>query len=210
MTALRGRDSLSLDGGAYVCVSGVRVDFPDGVDLSHRDDVTTLSAGGGEQNLERYPLIQADGSLLLQRSCSLNGTADGSICRLDYYTEIRNGGNGVTISRRGKEKAGAAGFVYDNEDTYIFLEPVTLSWGERTMELPALTVAQVTYLQSIQIYGPDTETFYEPLTEEEVTAVFADGRRCNLALDRLYQVNGTWRLLFLPLEDLPDMTSAAE
>ena len=69
-----------------------------------------------------------------------------------------------------------------------------------------MTVVQVVYRDYIQIYGPGLENETEDLNSDAVTAVFENEKRVNLATDRYYAVNGSWRLLFLPL----DVLQAAE
>ncbi len=204
--ALRGRDSLDLEEAVYIYINGDKVDWPEGVRLIHRDDVTMLEDNENRQNLERYPLIRAeDGTIILQRSCSWNRTDDDKMYRMDYFGTVSRDESGILLSRRGKESRDISGFLYDNGDTYIFLEPATLSWGEKAVDIKAMTIVQVVYMDNIQIYGPNMEPYFERLEVDEVTAEFSSGKRLNLATDRYYQPNGSWRLLFLPLEALKEL-----
>lgn len=203
VVALWGRDTYKLEETAYLCINGNRLDLEGNVRLYHKDDKTTLSAFGKKYEMESFPLVLNDSSsVLLQNSCSLTRTSDDSIFRVDYFSEIGRDEDGLFIGRRGKKSHDISGFLYDNGDTYVFLEPVTLSYNDKTVELEPMTVVQATYLGAIQIYGPGREPEAEYLNTEAVTAEFAGGKRVNLATDRYYMVNGSWRLLFLPLEVL--------
>ena len=97
------------------------------------------------------------------------------------------------------------GFIFDNEDTYIFLEAAELSYGETRIAIEPLTIVQVSYMEYLQIFGPGVEPRFEEFESDEVTAVFENGKRVNLATDRFYDKNGVCRLLFMPLEALPEM-----
>ena len=197
---------MKIDEPVYTSVNGARMEWNDGVTLVHKDDATTLKGSGAEGNWETYPLIsQDDTAVKLQKTCSWNRTSDEAIYRLDYFTVVAKDGQGIVLKRRGKENRDISGFIYDNNNTYMFLEPVTLSWGEKSLELEPMTIVQVSYRTDIHIFGPGVEPVFEDISTDEVTAQFSDGKQVNLATDRLYMVNGSWRLLFLPLELLPEM-----
>ena len=207
VVALWGRDTYELKEPAYMCVNGSRFDLKGDVRLYHKNDRTTLNAFGEKYEMEDYPLILTDsGAVLLQKSCSWTRAADEMIFRVDYFSEVGKDEEGMYIGRRGKKSRDLSGFLYDNSDTYVFLEPATLSYNDKTVEIEPMTVVQVVYRDYIQIYGPGLENETEDLDSDAVTAVFENEKRVNLATDRYYAVNGSWRLLFLPL----DVLQAAE
>lgn len=202
LVALRGRDSCRAEGAVSVSVNGMVFRWPEGLLLLHNDGGTYLKDREGKRRLDSYPLILEDsGELLLQRSMIWTQTGEDRIKRLDYFGRVGLEEDGAVLSRGQAEARGADGFLYDGEDTYIFLEPVELSWnGERSMTLEPLTVVQVGYRQYIHIYGPGMEPIFEELTQEEVLVRFAGGKRANLATDLYFMPNGTWRLLFMSME----------
>lgn len=206
VAALRGRDTLTIKEPAYLCINGTRTELEAGATLYHKGDSTTIRFAGKKFDLETAPVITADeSSIFMQRSCSLNRVDDDCIYRLDYFTQISRDAEGILIKRRNKESRDISGFLYDNSDTYVFLEPVTLSYNEEAIELEPMTIVQVSYMDRIQIFGPGVEPVFETVTSEAVTAEFSNKKRVNLATDRCYAVNGAWRLLFMPLEALPEM-----
>lgn len=208
VAALRGRDTLTIKEPAYLCINGIRTELEAGATLYHKGDSTTIRLGKKKYDLETAPVITADeSSIFMQRSCSLNRVDDDCVYRLDYFTRISRDAEGILIKRRNKETRDISGFLYDNSDTYVFLEPVTLSYNDKTVELTPMTIVQVAYMEQIQIFGPGVETVFETVTSEAVTAEFSNKKRVNLATDRCYAVNGAWRLLFMPLEALPEMFS---
>lgn len=204
--ALRGRDTLIIKEPVHTYINGIRLDWEDGIKLSHKDDITTMTVSGEAVNIGGNPLILSGSSaVLFQKNCSWNRTADDIIYRLDYYTEVQKETDGIVIRRRGKESRDISGFIYDNSDTYLFLEPFELTYNGKTERLEPMTVVQAFYQDSIQIFSPYREPVFEYLETEEVIARFDSGKRVNVATDRFYSPNGSWRLLFLPLEVLPEM-----
>lgn len=208
--ALRERDSLKLDGTVNTCVNGEMVTWEQGVRLTRQGDETFLKADDTSQKMESFPLIKEDGSIVLQRTCSWNRTADNGIYRADYFTQLTEEDGKIVMSRRGKRAEVSDGFLYDNRDTYIFLEPATLYIGGEDGEkydITPMTVVQVSSnLYYFQIFGPDREPVFaaDPGTDE-IVAVFDSKKRINLAIDHYYMENGAWRLLFITLDALKGM-----
>lgn len=204
VVALRGRDSCQVEEAAGLSVNGVAFQWPDGLRLLHRDGHTWLREENGERNLETFPLVlEESGGLLLQKSMIWTQTAEDKVLRLDYFSRVEKEEGGVTLSRGQARAEHADGFLYDGEDTYIFLESAKLTWnGEQERTVEPLTVVQVGYRNYIHIYGPGMEPIFEELATEEVTAEFTGQKRMNLATDRYFMPNGAWRLLFMPMDRL--------
>lgn len=203
VAALRGRDTLKIDEPVYTCINGMPFEWEDGVRLLHDHDATTLKASGEKQELEAFPLITKEsGSIIMQKSGTWNRTSDERFYRVDYFTVISQDEEGIVIRRDEKESRDISGFLYDNGDTYIFLEPAELTYNSQTVNIEPMTIVQVHYMGSIQIFGPGADTVFDYLAEEEVRAKFADGKRVNLATDTFFKKNGEWRLLFMPLDAL--------
>lgn len=205
VAALIGRDRMSLTEPVYTVINGEKIEWPQGAELIRREGRTLLKSKGSEQDFQRYPLISGEGEIILQRSCSLNRTSEQQMNRLDYFTTVSKDEEGILVSRRGRKTRDVDGFIFDNEDTYIFLEAAELSCGETQIQIEPLTIVQVSYMEYLQIFGPGMEPRFEEFASDEVTAVFEDGKRLNLATDRFYDKNSSCRLLFMPLEALPEM-----
>lgn len=205
VAALKGRDSMELESPVYTAVNGYRVTWDTGR-LVRQDGVTYIRQGRKLHPFEDQPLIKTDESaVILQKSCSWHRTAEDMFYRVDYFTTAEREEDGVVLNRRGKEIKAADGFLYDNEDTYLFLESAELSFEEERIAIEPMTIVQVSYMDYIQIFGPGRDPRFCRLEKETpVTAEFESGRRLNLSTDRYYMPNGSWRLLFLPLDTLRD------
>lgn len=214
VTALRGRDSMQIAEPVYTCINGMKISWPGGVNLTRQDDITSLDDGSEKRQLSTFPLIKEDGTIVLQRTYSWNKTSDNVVNRVDYFSELKKTDTGVRMERRGKAVDNANGFLYDNKDTYIFLEPAALYIGNdmtNRIEIEPMTIVQVRYKDYIQIFGPDTEPVWlEDIDTDEVTAVFESAKRVNMAIDQLYMKNGSWRLLSMPLDALKEMGTGGD
>lgn len=208
VAALWQRDSLKPGKASYFYVNGMKVNWSENMKLVRRDGVTMIEEKGKRSWFQEFPLVLADeNTIILQKSCSYNRIADERIFRLDYFTVLGRQEDGITISRGGKKTKASGGFIYDNRDTYIFLEPVTLTWEEESLSIEPMTIIQVSYMDYIEIYGPGIAPRAEMISTDEVVAKFEDGKKVNLSTDRYYMQNGVWRLLFLPLEGLSEMVT---
>lgn len=206
VAALRHRDSLKPGAVSYFYVNGIKTAWSEHMKLTRKDGVTLINDGGQIADFQDFPLVlEGEDAIILQRSSSYNRIADERIFRLDYFTKIIRGEDGITVSYKNKKVKTDGGFIYDNKDTYIFLEPVVLTWGENSIEVEPMTIIQVTYMDYLEIYGPGVEARAEAVLSDDVTVEFSDGKKANLSTDRYYMQNGVWRLLFLPLEGLREM-----
>lgn len=206
LTALRARDTLRVDQPVYTYIGKGRIEWPEGVRLIRRKGVTYIKSGGEKRDLQFCPLVTGDGaSIIMQKSCSYNRTADDQFFRTDYFTSVSRDGEELVLRRKGTEVRGLSGFLYDNDDTYVFLESGVLELGGEEIRITPMTVVQADYLSSILIFGPGREPFFERLDQDNLMVRLASGRSVDVATDRYYEENGTWRLLFLSLDALPDM-----
>ena len=208
VAALRGRDTLQIGQEAYTCINGVKISLGEGLRLTRKDGVTYLGSGRKKEDIQNFPLVtEEDGSIILQKSCSWTTTSDDKFYRVDYFTTVSKEDDSIVMRRRGREVREPSGFLYDNDDTYIFLEEALVQLGDRQIYIAPMTVVQVDYLSHIQMFGPDMEPFFEYLDQNNVVAEFGNGKKVDLAIDRYYMENGSWRLLFMPLDILKEMTT---
>lgn len=207
VAALRARDALQIEQSVYTYVNGMQIPLGENVRLTRKDGTTYMESAAGKQSIQSFPLITEEGSIILQKSCSWNRTSDDRYYRVDYFTTVSKEDGAVVMRRRGREVREPSGFLYDNGDTYLFLERAAIKLEEREISIEPMTLVQVGYLSHIQIFGPDVEPFFEHLDQNNVVAEFESGKKVDLATDRYYVKNGSWRLLFLPLEELQEMTT---
>ncbi len=97
-------------------------------------------------------------------------------------------------------------FLFDGKNTYLFFEPVTITWGDMSLELSPFSFIEVRYNRSIYVFDRLTESYAQIMTGmNEVTTTISGGVTINLSADIISRENGQEQMLFLQpnlLEDL--------
>jgi len=97
-------------------------------------------------------------------------------------------------------------FLFDGKNTYLFFEPVTISWDKQTVNLEPFSYITVKYNQLITFF--DTKSGASKKIDTGSCTVMAKmncGTTINLSTDIFYQENGQEQMLFIQpnlLEDL--------
>ncbi|MDF2844834.1 MAG: hypothetical protein K0R00_3260 [Herbinix sp.] len=97
-------------------------------------------------------------------------------------------------------------FLYDGRDTYVFFEPITITWEDQTMKLSPFSYIRVKYNQSIEAYNRENDSYITLDTNIcNVVTTLGSGTIINLSTDIMSEKNGQEIMLFLQpnlLEDL--------
>jgi hypothetical protein len=119
--------------------------------------------------------------------------------RVEYFSTVTETDAGEYTVRAGKEETMMdSGFLFDGRDTYIFLEPADIVWGDGANEqihIEAMSYMVVIYNVRIEVYPRDAEEGM--LLDTDMARVMAhmDGYSIDLSKDILYW-NGQEMLLF--------------
>ncbi len=85
---------------------------------------------------------------------------DGGYGRISCFSELECKSNGmITVKRDGKSIQPSKGFLYDGEDFYVFLEPMTIAFNGYTMDVPALSYVEAIYGGHMMIFNYETKEF---------------------------------------------------
>lgn len=97
-------------------------------------------------------------------------------------------------------------FLYDGKNTYLFFEPVTITWDKNSLELSPFSYINVKYNQSIIVFNRESKDYKEITTGIcNVMTSMDCGATINLSMDILTKEDGQEQMLFLQpnlLEDL--------
>lgn len=194
----RGVDSTTIRGGAYNYFGDTKVEYNGNVKLQYKDGAVTAKTADGKEILDSTPLYDGEGNGLLPRDYIWYDLTTGKIRRISHFAVFEMDGDMVTIKDGNKTAEDAKGFLFDGQDTYIFLESVVIVAGDEKVTVPALSYAVSRYGNSLQFYnykkdGGDSTVLW--CGEEDQTASFMDGTVVNLGTDTMYLKNGTWQLL---------------
>ena len=99
------------------------------------------------------------------------------ICaRIDSFTEVycEQSGN-IHLLAKEKDQNIQRGFLYDGYNLYIFLEPMILTVNGYSIELSALSYAEVTFGANVMAYDYEKGEFITEPVKGEVTAQAVNG-----------------------------------
>ena len=91
--------------------------------------------------------------------------------KLSRFTELEIDENGfVSISLNNQKNTETTGFLHDGENTYVFLEPMTLEFGTHHKSLPAFSYVRVAKGSFVEYYDYDTKEITFESFDGEVKA----------------------------------------
>ena len=100
----------------------------------------------------------------------------GGCSRAVHFSEVECKTNQmISVSRGGSKADTERGFLYDGEDFYLFLEPVTVNFNGYTMDLPALSYVEAVYGGYMMLFNYDTKEFFMELSDGTGSAQPASG-----------------------------------
>ncbi|MDR1028931.1 MAG: hypothetical protein LBL63_05875 [Clostridiales Family XIII bacterium] len=169
-----------IDESIYRFESGARYDYTGSTEIRRDDDDMVWLKNKDERvPLEAAPIYYGDdaGAILLPQQMIYVDPAAGRMGRTGYNTLVRVDGAGKgTALVNGDEVDIDKGFFYDGSNTYVFLEPVTITRNGETTELASLSYAVVYYNLRLELYSADGETVVvEQTGDARVRAISKDG-----------------------------------
>lgn len=186
-----------VDGGLYTYFGEVK-DVYDGGSTLRQDDqgTTTIKNDGKTVGLNSRPLYENDDNhVLLPYQYVWVDQKQMKMARVEAFTTIVCENGTVTLTDGDIVLENPGGFLFDGIDTYLFLEPVQICYGDETIDTPELSFAVVKYDESLNIYQNGSgEAHLVSVQGLDVTAKL-DGASVNLGTDTLSMPNGTWMLL---------------
>ena len=138
----------------------------------------TVSLKAGNQTIETTLPIYLENSrrVVLPADMLYISPRAGGCSRAVHFSEVECRANQmISVSRGGSKADTERGFLYDGEDFYLFLEPVTVSFNGYTMELPALSYVEAVYGGYMMLFNYDTREFFMELSDGTGTAQPASG-----------------------------------
>lgn len=192
----RSVDTVTLRDGAFHYFGERRLEYPGPCKVRYKNGGAVLKNREGSHLLDSTPLYTGLASAVIPCDYVWNDISTGTLYRLGYFGEIKQENNSIILRDGSRVREQARGFLYDGVDTYIFLEHVTVTAGEETVELPALSYVVSRYGNTLQYYVGGTDKSVVVKTGEgDQLAGFGNGDTLNLGTDTLYCANGTWQLL---------------
>lgn len=189
-------DTVSVADGAYQYFGEQKLSYSGKTTIHYEDGQATLKDSSGEHVLDHKPLYTNDQELILPVTYAWYDISSGRIYRLEHFSTVTMEGNQIVLKDGDKKKEGAGGFVYDGQNTYLFLERAEVTVGEQTVNLPAMSYVVSQYGNTLQYYavGSDKSVVIQAEGADQI-ARFGNGDVLNLGTDTLNKANGSWQLL---------------
>lgn len=193
---LMRKQTVTLTGEWFQSHGGTREKYNGELTFTWKDGRVTMKYDGTQMEMDGYPLYENGGNtLFLPKAMLWVQQESEKYNRVEYFSTLTMEDEGAFLQDGNRSMTAAEGFLYDGGDVYVFLEPVTLSWGRWT-ELPAGSTVVVRYGSDLNIYGYKAGSYYEEISyDTDVTASFQNGDTVNLSKDRLKEANGSWKLI---------------
>lgn len=143
------------------------------------EDKTVLELGEGaaQSEISSLPIYYEDKrAATLPQNMAYYAPRTGTEKLLPYFTDLRLNQNGITMaSRDGKNEMLSPGFVFDGQNLYVFLEPVTVRFNNYKLDLPAFSFVDAMYYGDIVLFNYETKECLVEAAEGAVTAESLDG-----------------------------------
>lgn len=125
------------------------------------DDYNSIvtKVDGTSKSCPSVPLIfVSGGKLATVADMSLTTGEDSKVQgRVLAFSELEEAGGIVVISKNGGKAQAMHGYLYDGNDTYIFLERTTVTMGNDSYTLGPLSYAICQYNEQVDMYNSDTQ-----------------------------------------------------
>lgn len=168
---------------AFYHVNGIAYEVAEGTKLSKEEDENSVIIHKEDEfDLETsfgVPLYYKErDAICLMRQMAFYKPDQGSqfmIGKLQHFTEVELSGNAFLIKRHDALASESRGFLYDGNDTYIFLEPATVIYGKKKIQVSPLSYAVVYYDQWMQLYDYETGEYILEMDMNKSVKAVCDG-----------------------------------
>lgn len=203
-----GLNSYDPETMTYQYIAGIKVDFSEDAVYRNNNGQISVWDSGEEQTLDTMPILYPGERKMTIPVNMLIMTPSQSATarRVNYFTTIKEKNGIVTLQKDNKNADVLGGFLYDGEDTYVFLENVTFFLGSKKMEMEPLSYAKVVYKQYVEYYNSaDNSHEWIAVEDLEVTAEAESGYMINLGKDVIDMGSGE-ALIYAAVDSLQVIT----
>ena len=155
---IQKKDTLALRGNYQVSLMGERKDYSGKIRLVYDKKTGNVTLQNEERSLflGGVPVYSAgDREAVLSSSMIYTNYDTEMIGRVNHFARVSWADSISRIHIGGKkDREYNGGYLYDGRDIYLFLEPMTLRWGEETLSLSPLSYASVVNKQGFYYYDP--------------------------------------------------------
>ena len=180
--------------------AGATTGIPKGTSLFRDGQTGELKAekGGEELYVTELPIyLDNKNAVVVPFETLLYKPRAKSYGKAEFCTEVSGADGQIKAKSKGKVVGTSEGFLFDGKNFYLFLEPVTVTYNQRTYELPVFSYAQAVYGNYVMLTNAETGEYVLEKPQGDAIAVAASGDySISLLDDLLIRNNGKREMLF--------------
>lgn len=181
---IANKDSMTIREPVMVSIMGEKEEYKGTTKLKYRDsdEEVILQNGSRTLLLSGVPVYcKESGDVVLSRKMIYSNYDTGLIRRVNHFARV-SVSDGVARIRTGgrKEHQLNGGYLFDGRNTYLFLEPVTVSWGTENLELSPLSYISVFNKKGFYYYSQENKQAEYVSSGEEVVRAVSEGEQYSL------------------------------
>ncbi len=196
-------DKIKINSRIYLYSFNEKIEF-NNAKIKYYNGKSSLNSKDKTLELTSEPIYYKKGkTLLLPKDMSIVNYETGQIKKINHFSKIVQKKGDIYLDYYGDERILNKSFLYDGEDTYVFLEKINIKVGndEFTME-PNSYLKLINNNSEMIVYLRESNKFFNVnITDTNVKAVSDYGYEINLKLDSFKNRNGE-QLLFKNITNL--------
>lgn len=203
-----GLNSYDPQENTFQYVAGIKVDFSEEATYRNNNGSVSVWDEGEEQTLDSIPILYpGERKMTLPKNMLIMIPSQSStVRRVNYFTTVKEHNGIITLEKDDKSTEVFGGFLYDGENTYVFLENVTFHIGSKAIEMEPLSYARVAYKQYVEYYNSADGTYdWIAIEDTEITAEAESGYTLNLGKDIIDMGSGE-ALIYSAVDSLKVIT----
>jgi len=171
----------------YLYFGSEKFEYKGNITLDHENSITNIQFNNKDVTLFSEPIYFAKKEkIILPVAYSVVNANIGLQNKVGFYTEIVNRDGYYYLLNKDLDYKLNDHFLYDGEDMYIFIQPSTVSFQDKKIEISPLSF--VNYLfntQELYIYDykEDKVSYYEQVTDNVI--VSNENYKINLSSDNI-------------------------
>lgn len=189
----------------YQYFGGRKVEYSGNLEISKKNNgITKLQVENINLELDSTPVyyLDAENKILLPEDMAvIFPNKNGTMQRVTHFSTLQLKNNICYLQYEQKEKQLKNAFLFDGNDLYIFIEPITLKVGEQAYQLSAFSYVIVDYRQTVEIYQKQEDTYQIIEYNQGDVKAISTNYEINLSIDSL-KYEGKEQLLLKKIEIL--------
>lgn len=190
----------------YQYLNGIKVEYTGEIIIDKEDKITQLNTKDIEVELDSNPIYFADeAKSLFPKNMAVIFPTQGAQYKINYYSTIYNEVGDIYIKDRSYKDVISNAILYDGANIYYLIETSTISFGQNSIKLDALSSITVDpQNQYVGIYNYDEDKYTEYFDVVDEVIIATDKYKVNASLDLMYY-NGKSRLLIKMVDKLKNL-----